>query len=158
MSSVNTESGKPGCHKDTDNNTQHHNHEHGSDPHVHVDSAAHQELIIEGAGCASCVGKIESALKAIPGVENAEMNFAQRTVSVLGSAPAEQLIKAVEGAGYNAKISLADNEDDALAEKEKADWAYYKRLMREMTIALSLGVPLMIYSIVVGEMTVTSTG
>ena len=114
--------------------------------------------MIEGAGCASCVGKIESALKAIPGVENAEMNFAQRTVSVLGSAPAEQLIKAVEGAGYNAKISLADNEDDALAEKEKADWAYYKRLMREMTIALSLGVPLMIYSIVVGEMTVTSTG
>ena len=68
------------------------------------------------------------------------------------------MIKAVEGAGYNAKISLADNEDDALAEKEKADWAYYKRLMREMTIALSLGVPLMIYSIVVGEMTVTSTG
>ncbi|MEQ3620885.1 MAG: cation transporter, partial [Marinobacter sp.] len=76
MSSVNTESGKPGCHKDTDNNAQHHNHEHGSDPHVHVDSAAHQELIIEGAGCASCVGKIESALKAVPGVENAEMNFA----------------------------------------------------------------------------------
>jgi len=151
MSSTNTESGNPSCHERTETG-QHHHH------HVHGGSAVSQELMIEGAGCASCVGKIESALKAIPGVENAEMNFAQRTVSVLGSAPAEQLIKAVEGAGYNAKISLADNEDDALAEKEKADWAYYKRLMREMTIALSLGVPLMIYSIVVGEMTVTSTG
>jgi len=42
------------------------------------------ELIIEGAGCASCVGKIEGALKAVSGVEHAEMNFAQRTVSVQG--------------------------------------------------------------------------
>lgn len=153
MTSVNTESGQPDCHNGTDNNTHHHNHEHGSDS----DSATRQELIIEGAGCASCVGKIESALKAVLGVENAEMNFAQRTVSVVGSAPAEQLIKAVEAAGYNAKVSAADNDDDALAEKEKADQAYYKRLMREMTIALSIGVPLMIYGLAGGEMTITTT-
>jgi len=47
-----------------------------------VRSRSIEELIIEGAGCASCVGKIESALKSVSGVENAEMNFAQRTVSV----------------------------------------------------------------------------
>ncbi|HBA35048.1 MAG TPA: hypothetical protein DCZ12_13020, partial [Gammaproteobacteria bacterium] len=57
-------------------------------------------MIIEGAGCASCVGKIESALKAVSGVENAEMNFAQRTVSVTGNADAADLVKAVEKAGY----------------------------------------------------------
>ncbi|MEH6541574.1 heavy metal translocating P-type ATPase [Halopseudomonas sp.] len=157
MSSVNTESGKPGCHKDTGNNAQHHNHEHGSDPHVHVDSAAHQELIIEGAGCASCVGKIESALKAVPGVENAEMNFAQRTVSVIGNAAASDLLKAVEKAGYNAKLAAAENEDDALAEKEKADQAYYKRLMKETWIALSLGGPLMAYALITGEVNVNTT-
>ena len=157
MSSVNTESGKPDCHKDTDNNTHHHNHEHGSDPHVHVDSAAHQELIIEGAGCASCVGKIESALKAVPGVESAEMNFAQRTVSVIGNAAASDLLKAVEKAGYNAKLAAAENEDDALAEKEKADQAYYKRLMKETWIALSLGGPLMAYALITGEVNVNTT-
>lgn len=157
MSSVNTESGKPGCHKDTDNNTQHHNHENGSGPHDHVDSAAHQELIIEGAGCASCVGKIESALKAVPGVENAEMNFAQRTVSVIGNAAASDLLKAVEKAGYNAKLAAAENEDDALAEKEKADQVYYKRLMKETWIALSLGGPLMAYALITGEVNVNTT-
>jgi Cu+-exporting ATPase len=115
------------------------------------------ELIIEGAGCASCVGKIEAALKKIPGVTRAEMNFAQRTVSVVGSADTTQLIKAVEQAGYNAKVTTADNEDDALNEKEQADLAYYQRLMRAMIIALILGVPLMLYSIVVGEMTVATT-
>lgn len=116
----------------------------------------YQELIIEGAGCASCVGKIEAAIKKVPGVVQAEMNFAQRTVSVSGSAHAGALIKAVEQAGYNAKVNAAESEDDALAEKEKADRAYYKRLIREMTIALTLGVPLMAYSIIVGEMTVSS--
>jgi cation transport ATPase len=51
----------------------------------------------------------------------------------------------------------ADSEEDALQQKEKAELAYYKRLMRETTIALFLGVPLMIYSFVVGDMTVTKT-
>ncbi|WP_206485108.1 heavy metal translocating P-type ATPase [Thalassotalea sp. G2M2-11] len=115
-----------------------------------------QQLIIEGAGCASCVGKIERALKATQGVDSAEMNFADRTVSVTGSVTAEALVKAVESVGYNAKPLDDSGAIDALSEKEEADWAYYKKLMRDMTIALSLGVPLMIYSIVVGEMTVES--
>ncbi|MDX2464000.1 MAG: heavy metal translocating P-type ATPase [Porticoccus sp.] len=154
MSTLNTDTGNADCHKGTEKRTHHHT----SEQHAHINDVAHQELLIEGAGCASCVSKIEAALKLVPGVTVAEMNFAQRTVSVSGTAPSEQLISAVEGAGYNAKVSTSETEDDALAEKEKADWAYYKRLMREMAIALSLGVPLMIYSIVGGEMTVTTTG
>ncbi|MAY14557.1 heavy metal translocating P-type ATPase [Thalassolituus sp. UBA2009] len=116
-----------------------------------------QELLVEGASCASCVKKIETALQHVPGVTKAEMNLAQRTVSIEGSADASALIQAVEQAGYGAKVQQAESESDALAEKEQADWAYYKRLMREMTIALGLGIPLMIYSLVVGEMTVTTT-
>jgi Cu+-exporting ATPase len=56
--------------------------------------------------------------------------------------------------GYNAKPIDDSSATDALDEKEAADFAYYKKLMRDTFIALSLGVPLMIYSIVVGEMTV----
>ena len=115
-----------------------------------------QELIIEGAGCASCVGKIEASLKNVSGVINAEMNFAQRTVTVSGDVMADKLILAVEQAGYNAKATQGDSEEELLDEKEQADGAYYKQLMRDMIIALSLGLPLMIYSIVGGEMTVTS--
>jgi P-type Cu+ transporter len=115
-----------------------------------------QELIIEGAGCASCVGKIEAALTAIPGVGHAEMNFAQRTVSVSGQVATDVLVRAVEGAGYNARVVDAGSEDDELEQKEQADWKYYKRLMREMSIALTLGVPLMVYGVLIGEMTVTT--
>ncbi|WP_219899600.1 heavy metal translocating P-type ATPase [Zobellella taiwanensis] len=116
-----------------------------------------QELLIQGASCAGCVKKIEAALQSVPGVTHAEMNFAQRTVSVEGAVDASILIKAIEQAGYGAQTQSADSDDDALEEKEKADRAYYKRLMLEMTIALGLGVPLMIYGLLIGEMTVTTT-
>ncbi|MFQ3249815.1 MAG: Cu+-exporting ATPase [Glaciecola sp.] len=114
-------------------------------------------LMIEGASCASCVSKIEKALRAVYGVTKAEMNFAQRTVSVTGKVKDAALVTAIEIAGYQAKVDTSDSEQEALDEKDKADWAYYKKLMRDMTIALLLGVPLMIYGLVIGEMTVNTT-
>lgn len=116
-----------------------------------------QELLIEGAGCASCVSKIENALNKVPGVVNAEMNFAQRTVSVSGDAATDSLIHAVEQAGYEAKATRSGNDADMLEEKEQEEWAYYKRLMRHMAVALAVGVPLMAYGILGGEMTITTT-
>lgn len=116
-----------------------------------------QELIIDGASCASCVNKIEVALKSIPGVDKAEMNFALRTVLITGQVGVETLIKAVEGIGYNAKSANDTSDDELLDEKEIADQKYYIRLMRQMWIALGLGVPLMIYSVAGGPMTVDTT-
>ena len=123
-----------------------------------VTSSMQQELLIDGASCASCVAKIETALNRVPGVTSAEMNFALRTVSVVGSASVTDLIVAVEKAGYNAKSSSGETDDDALGEKEEADLIYYKHLMKQMWIALALGVPLMAYALVTGEMNVNTTG
>ncbi|RZP31394.1 MAG: copper-translocating P-type ATPase [Alteromonas sp.] len=112
---------------------------------------------MQGASCASCVTKIEAALKQVSGVTNAEMNFAERSVLVMGSSSSHALIKAVEQAGYNATLANTDSDEAAIEEKEQADWAYYKKLMRDMVIALSLGVPLMLYGLVTGEMSVNTT-
>ncbi len=125
--------------------------------HIHNEHGVTCELIIDGATCASCTRKIEQALLEVDGVDNATMNFALRTVTVTGSASPEMLIKAVERAGYNARSGEEASDEELLDDKEQADWAYYKRLIREMTVALSIGIPLMLYSIVVGEMTVTTT-
>lgn len=112
-------------------------------------------LLIDGAGCASCVGKIEGALLEVTGVQKASMNFAQRTVLVTGDVGGDELIRAVENVGYRASF-VDENDQDLLDEKEKSEAVYYHRLMREMTIALSLGVPLMIYGLFIGEMTVST--
>jgi len=116
-----------------------------------------QELIIDGAGCASCVGKIETALKNVNGVDNAQMNFALRTVVVDGEVDSEDLVQAIESIGYNARSAEDTSDDELLDEKEIADQKYYTSLMRQMWIALGLGVPLMIYSIGGGPMTVETT-
>ncbi|WP_372830641.1 heavy metal translocating P-type ATPase [Pontibacterium sp.] len=115
-----------------------------------------QELLIEGAGCVSCVGKIEKALNAVEGVESAVMNFAQRTVSVEGIASADMLINAVENAGYHAKLTSGDAEAELLVEKEQAEQRRYKQLLGNVVIALGVGIPLMLYGVLGGEMKVSA--
>ena len=124
--------------------------------HTQTHSKSNQQLLINGASCASCVYKIESALAAVPGVERAEMNLAQHTVSIEGQAALETLTAAIEQAGYSAQPLDDKTDDDILDEKEQADLAYYGRLMRDTAIALGLGIPLMIYGLFIGEMTVSS--
>ena len=135
---------------------EHQPHHKGTSHEDDVPQNCQKDFIIEGAGCASCVGKIESALNKVQGVIRAEMNFAQRTVSVNGNAKTLDLVNAVEQAGYKAKASNADNDDDAINEKEVADHAHYKKLMRDMSFALALGTPLMVYGLFGGSMTVTT--
>jgi Cu+-exporting ATPase len=61
-----------------------------------------QALDIEGMSCASCVLRIEKALKAVPGVAQAEVNFATERATVRGNADSKALIAAVTKAGYMA--------------------------------------------------------
>lgn len=116
-----------------------------------------EHLRIYGASCASCVSKIEGALNRVAGVDEAVMNLAQSTVSVTGSASVDALAEAVEQAGYGAERITDSSDQTVLDEKEKADQAYYKNLTRDMWIALSLGIPLMAYGLLGGEMRVTTT-
>ncbi len=115
-----------------------------------------KDFVIDGASCASCVGKIEQSIKSLDGVADASMNFAQRTLTVVGSVESDVIIRAIDAAGYNARSSFLESDNQRLNEQEKTDRAYYKKLMREMSIALGLGVPLMIYSLAGGPMSVDS--
>ena len=67
------------------------------------------KLPIEGMTCASCVARVEKALKAVPGVATAEVNLATETatVSLAEGAPPHSLLAAVERAGYAARLAPA---------------------------------------------------
>jgi Cu+-exporting ATPase len=120
-------------------------------------SIAPTQLQISGASCASCVTKIEGTLKQVAGVEYAEMNLAQRTATVSGSASSKSLIKAIEAIGYQAQSMQDVSDQQLMDENERTDLVYYKRLLGNTSIALGLGIPLMVYGLFIGEMTV-STG
>ena len=63
-------------------------------------------LAIGGMTCASCAGRVEKALAAVPGVETASINLASETARIhLGSkVPTERLIEAVVAAGFRAAL------------------------------------------------------
>ncbi len=111
----------------------------------------HTTLNITGATCAACVLTIEQALRHTAGVEQAEMNFADRTAEITGSASAEALIQAVEDAGYGA--SEARPEDDG-SEQEAREQAHYRQLLKHMWLGLGIGVPLMAWGLLGGDMMV----
>jgi Cu+-exporting ATPase len=98
-------------------------------------------LSIAGMSCAGCVASVENALKGVPGVRAASVNFAEHTATVVGAAPVEALVAAVRAAGYDAAAlgGLADED-----QKEAAERAHYRALLRKFAIAASVGAPLMV--------------
>ena len=69
------------------------------------------DLRIEGMTCASCVGRVERALQAVPGVVAATVNLATEQAHVerlRGAAGAAALMAAVQKAGYTAHVLVAD--------------------------------------------------
>ncbi|WP_175714188.1 heavy metal translocating P-type ATPase [Burkholderia ambifaria] len=67
------------------------------------------EFDIGGMTCASCAGRVEKALAAVPGVARASVNLATERASVhgAGALDAAALIAAVTTAGYRASLAAA---------------------------------------------------
>ena len=96
---------------------------------------------ITGMSCAGCVAAVETALRDVPGVVGASVNFAERTAQVTGTPPATTLIAAVRDAGYDA-TELQDAA--AETERDRAERARYQRLVRNTVVAGVLAAPLML--------------
>lgn len=64
-------------------------------------------LHITGMTCASCANRVEKALRAVTGVESAEINLAEKfaRVRLSGSTSATQLFAALSAAGYEATLA-----------------------------------------------------
>ncbi|MGG7645017.1 heavy metal translocating P-type ATPase [Rhodovulum sp. YNF3179] len=110
----------------------------------HVETAR-IALDVAGASCASCVGRIEKALAAVPGVVRADMNLAsgRATAETLAGAvdPAD-LAAAVRAAGYEAHPVRDDAPDaDAAADRMAAEIA---GLRRATLIAALLTLPVFV--------------
>ncbi len=105
---------------------------------------SHHRLSISGMSCAGCVAAVENALKAVPGVQEATVNFAEHTADVEGSAVANQLIKAVVDAGYDA-AELQSAADEA--QKQATEQRHYKKLLLKALVAAVVAIPLLASSV-----------
>ena len=67
--------------------------------------------------CAACQARVEKAVSKVPGVESCAVSLLTNSMGVEGTASAEDIIKAVENAGYGVKLeeeALKDHETPAL--------------------------------------------
>jgi Cu+-exporting ATPase len=102
------------------------------------------ELAVEGATCASCVNRIETALSRVPGVLGATMNLAAERVFlrvVSGAASVQDLAAAIGRAGYFARPVAAENPEDAQAEAREREAL---RLKRALALAAVLTLPIFV--------------
>ncbi len=100
-------------------------------------------LAITGMTCASCVGRVERMLQALPGVTQASVNLADETALVRHYALAglpERMIEAVRAAGYEARIATETSREDLAAHKEEA----IHRLARAVLLAAVLTLPVFV--------------
>ncbi|MFD1217569.1 heavy metal translocating P-type ATPase [Microbulbifer celer] len=110
---------------------------------------------LEGVSCAGCVRKIEGALQAVRGVQEARINLADRTLVVTGDVDVRACIAAVKEAGYGAE-EIRASERELREQQRQEERKHYHQLLWRSGIALVLGIPLMAWGLITGDMSVDS--
>lgn len=113
-------------------------------------STASASLHIEGMTCASCVGRVERAIRAVPGVAEASVNLATERANVRFDRDAEPLavIDAIRDAGYTARPLLPD--DDSSDREAEAREREFAGLRRSLIAAALLTLPVFLIAMAPG--------
>ncbi|MFZ4763786.1 MAG: heavy metal translocating P-type ATPase, partial [Roseimicrobium sp.] len=106
------------------------------------------ELPLLGLHCASCAGRVEKALQAVPGVAKVSVNFATARAAVVfrnGKTSSSALREAVRREGYDAlapdrEMTSTETGDMDLAE-EQARWREEKAIRRQFFLAAGFTLP-----------------
>jgi Cu+-exporting ATPase len=96
---------------------------------------------VRGMTCASCVARVEAALKTVPGVVSASVNLASEkaTVEYLEGTPVAELRRAVKDAGYEMGEEAETLEDVTVASQREI-----KNVRDRFIVAVTLGVIIMV--------------
>ena len=94
---------------------------------------------VQGMTCASCVRRVERALSAVPGVEQASVNLAteEASVTLAGRPPLDALRAAVDRAGYAMRMP-GEEPEGARDRLEMERQEEYRRLKTRTIFALAI--------------------
>ncbi|MBE6871206.1 MAG: heavy metal translocating P-type ATPase [Ruminococcaceae bacterium] len=100
---------------------------------------------ITGMSCAACSARVEKAVCAVDGVTSCSVNLLTNSMTVEGTASAQEIISAVEKAGYGAAQS--DNKSDIKPEKKDTlEDRETPKLVKRLIASLCFLTPLMYVS------------
>ena len=101
------------------------------------------DLQVQGMTCASCVTRIEKALSKVEGVITASVNLATesaRALTVPGQVQIEQLVSAIQAAGYDARLKA----DNTTAKPQPATSKQGHAVIVAMALAAPLVLPMLL--------------
>ena len=78
---------------------------------------AMQRYCVTGMTCSACSAHVEKAVSKVPGVEKVEVNLLQGTMKIEGEVLPQQIISAVEKAGYGASLQEKQSQKTAVSAK-----------------------------------------
>ena len=93
-------------------------------------------IAIEGMHCAACVAKVEKALRAVPGVSEASVNFSTEQANVTydeSLSGFETLRRAIVDAGYE-PMAAVESREARIAAQEEAHRLELSRLKRKIVV------------------------
>jgi len=100
--------------------------------------AERTSLVIAGMHCSSCASLIERQLKKVPGVSDAKVNFAAEKASVIydsGVAEVDDLIGAVEKAGYKGTLASAEDSQTQSLRQQSEIKHQWKRFLVSLILS-----------------------
>ena len=102
-----------------------------------------EQYNVTGMSCAACQARVEKAVSAVAGVESCAVSLLTNSMGVEGSASPEEIIKAVENAGYGASLKKSNKtgsgqgaSDDSLKDTETP--ILKKRLISSIVLLIPL--------------------
>lgn len=105
------------------------------------------QIQVGGMTCAACVGHVEKALKAIPGVEQVEVNLATEKAYIHHQqVEARQMVQAIEKAGYTGQLPQGNTQNtaDQAALTRQHKQLELRHLQQQFVIGCVLSAPLVL--------------
>ena len=108
-----------------------------------------EQYNVTGMSCAACSARVEKAVSQLDGVESCSVSLLTNSMGVTGDVSAENVIAAVEAAGYGASIKGNDQEKKSTgisADEELLKDRETPKLKKRLIASLCFLIPLMYFS------------
>ena len=110
-----------------------------------------EQYQVTGMSCAACSARVEKAVSHVPGVTSCSVSLLTNSMGVEGSASPQDIIKAVEEAGYGASPKGADSQQSSASQAAEALADHETPILKKRLIA-SVGFLLVLMYFSMGHM------
>ena len=110
-----------------------------------------EQYQVTGMSCAACSARVEKAVSHVPGVTSCSVSLLTNSMGVEGSASPQDIIKAVEEAGYGASLKGTDSQQSSASQAAEALADHEIPILKKRLIA-SVGFLLVLMYFSMGHM------